>query len=173
MEILEGGTLKEYIAEQKKISEDKANRILLQLMEAYSILADKGIVHRDLKPDNIIFSQSPSNDELLPKIIDFGYCEVEGISKPNMFYNVGSPRYMSPEAFMSNIYSQKSDIWGLGIIYYEMLTGTNFDKGKEPKECFKQIKEKGIPIPASLDANSKKLLQMMLMYDPQKRHTCQ
>ena len=48
-----------------------------------------------------------------------------------MFYNVGSPRYMSPEAYTSNKYSEKSDIWALGIIFYEMLTGTNFDKGKD------------------------------------------
>ena len=47
-----------------------------------------------------------------------------------MFYNVGSPRYMSPQAYQENIYSEKSDIWSLGITFYEMLTGTTFDKGK-------------------------------------------
>ena len=47
-----------------------------------------------------------------------------------MFYNVGSPRYMSPEAYQDNIYSEKSDIWGIGVTFYEMVTGTTFDKGK-------------------------------------------
>lgn len=47
-----------------------------------------------------------------------------------MFYNVGSPRYMSPQAYLDSVYSEKSDIWALGIIFYEMITGTNFDKGK-------------------------------------------
>jgi serine/threonine protein kinase len=51
--------------------------------------------------------------------IDFGYCTVEGVkNKPNIFYNVGSPRYMSPEAYQNNIYGEKSDIWALGIILY-------------------------------------------------------
>lgn len=57
-----------------------------------------------------------------------------------MFYNVGSPRYMSPEAYTSNAYSEKSDMWAIGIIFYEMLTGTNFDKGKNIVETFKLIK---------------------------------
>jgi serine/threonine protein kinase len=56
---------------------------------------------------------------LIPKIIDFGYCTIEKIqNKPKMFYNVGSPRYMSPEAYTNNKYSEKSDIWAIGIILY-------------------------------------------------------
>ena len=67
-----------------------------------------------------------------------------------MFYNVGSPRYMSPEAYQQNEYSEKSDIWGIGVTFYEMVTGANFDKGKNIIETFKLLKERGIPIPHSL-----------------------
>jgi serine/threonine protein kinase len=73
MELLEGGTLKSYIAERKKLEESKAFFILGRILDGYRILKHHGIIHRDLKPDNIIFQQPPT-DILTPKIIDFGYC---------------------------------------------------------------------------------------------------
>ena len=94
-------------------------------------------------------------------------------NKPKMFYNVGSPRYMSPEAYKENIYTEKSDIWSIGIIFYEMLTGNTLDKGKDIPETFALLREKGIPIPSKLSKKSKKLLQSMLMFNPTKRATCE
>ena len=80
--------------------------ILRHLLEGYQILKEKGIVHRDLKPDNIMFKKDPQIHFILPKIIDFGYCKIESVAKkPSAFYNVGSPRYMSPEAYLDNFYS--------------------------------------------------------------------
>lgn len=66
--------------------------------------------------------------------IDFGYCTVDSVpNRPECYYNVGSPKYMSPEAYKENIYSEKSDIWALGIIFYEMLHGKTIDLGMEMK----------------------------------------
>ena len=98
-------------------------------MEAYRHIKSKLIVHRDLKPDNIIFKKHPSISKQVA-IIDFGYCEMDEVpNKPNMFYNVGSPKYMSPEAYKQNKYSEKSDIWAIGVMLYEMLVGSTCDKG--------------------------------------------
>ena len=134
MELLEGKTLKEYLGHEKKLDEKRAVYILTKILEGYKILKANRIIHRDLKPDNIIFATDPLShpEHLTPKIIDFGYCEMEKLAhaKPKMYYNVGSPRYMSPEAYSNNQYSEKSDVWAIGIIFYEMLTGTNFDKGR-------------------------------------------
>lgn len=77
-----------------------------RILEGYQILKSNGIIHRDLKPDNIIFASSPQEGVLSPKIIDFGYCIMDRVQKkPKMYYNVGSPRYMSPEAYTGNKYS--------------------------------------------------------------------
>lgn len=81
------------------------------------------MVHRDLKPSNILMKGGQ------PKISDFGYCEVAGVKKPSMYYNVGSPSYMPPEAYIKNFYSEKSDVWAVGMIFYEMLKGATLDKG--------------------------------------------
>lgn len=80
-------------------------------------------MHRDLKTANIFLTPTGA------RIADFGFCEfLNETKKPQLFYNVGSPAYMSPESYRENIYSAKSDIWSIGIILYEMLTGDTPDK---------------------------------------------
>lgn len=62
-------------------------------------MRNKQIVHRDLKPDNILFKGDPQKCKKVA-IIDFGYCEMQQVpNKPQLYYNVGSPKYMSPEAY--------------------------------------------------------------------------
>jgi serine/threonine protein kinase len=76
------------------------------------------IVHRDLKTANILLKDGKV------KIADFGFCEFAHDTLGKQFpYNVGSPLYMSPEAYNRSFYSPKSDIWALGIILCEMLIG--------------------------------------------------
>ncbi len=73
---------------------------------------DSHIIHRDLKPSNIIMTENKD-----PIIIDFGYCQII-TSRIIKTFNVGSPSYMSPEAYNKTLYSEKSDVWSLGIILY-------------------------------------------------------
>lgn len=94
-----------------------------------SIIA-KGIFHRDLKPANILLHNGQA------KIIDFGYCEIRGYPKPSLEYNVGSPSYMAPEAFFDNQYSEKSEIWAIGVTFYECLNGKTFDDGRNMGEVY-------------------------------------
>ena len=56
--------------------------------------------------------------------------------RPTIKYNVGSPSYMSPEAYQQSRYSEKSDVWALGVILFEMLTGDTLDKGQDTKNYF-------------------------------------
>ena len=70
-----------------------------KLLTGYKAIKDSHFVHRDLKSSNIMLKDKE------PVIIDFGYCQKTYGAKPNVFYNVGSPSYMSPEAFYQTIYS--------------------------------------------------------------------
>lgn len=130
MEHLEGGTLADYIKKHPSgLQEGEALFIFRQILSGYVHIKNKHIVHRDLKPDNVLFKSDPSKLKRVA-IIDFGYCQMEEVpNKPQLFYNVGSPKYMSPEAYKDNYYSEKSDIWALGVIYYEMLAGRTCDQG--------------------------------------------
>lgn len=87
-----------------------------------------------MKTANIMLK--PNGD---PVIIDFGYSECILGKKPLMRYNVGSPSYMSPESYRNGRYSEKSDVWALGVIFYEMLTARTLDYGIDIKEYFQKI----------------------------------
>lgn len=74
-----------------------------------------------------------------PVIIDFGYCEMIMGKRPMIQYNVGSPSYMAPESFLKSRYSEKSDIWSLGAIFYEMLTAKTLDHGFHIQKFFNDV----------------------------------
>lgn len=81
-----------------------------------------------------------------PVIIDFGYCEKNYGKKPKIFYNVGSPSYMSPEAYYKTVYSEKSDLWALGVILFEMLEGSTIDHGQPIDRYFSMLLKNGFQL---------------------------
>lgn len=132
--------LSDFIKSNNAIPEERALEFFKQIVEGYRCIQEHQIVHRDLKPSNILLTS-----DFIPKISDFGYCEIQGfLPKPKMFYNVGSPSYMAPEAMSKNLYSEKSDLWSLGAILYEMVNGQTFDKGKEVMEAVMAIGKRGV-----------------------------
>lgn len=117
-----------------KLDGEEAVELFRKIVIGYSSIIEKLFIHRDLKTANILL-----RDPTDPVIIDFGYCEMIMGKRPLIQYNVGSPAYMAPEAYTKHRYSEKSDIWALGIVLYEMLTGRTPDQGIDIKEYFKLI----------------------------------
>lgn len=88
-----------------------------QLIKGYRQFQKIGIIHRDLKPANIFLQ----GDQI--RIADFGFAICTSENKIQEKFNIGSPLYMPPESLTSNQYSFGSDIWSLGIVFYELLCG--------------------------------------------------
>ena len=105
--------------------------IFKKLTEGAMSISQQCMIHRDLKPANVMIDQK---GEI--KIIDFGYCEIFTAKKVMKTFNVGSPTYMSPEAYHRTLYSEKSDAWALAITLYEMLHGHTLDNGMDIKQYF-------------------------------------
>jgi serine/threonine protein kinase len=137
--------------------------ILKGIVSGCKTFHERGVVHRDLKPSNILMKAG------VPKVSDFGYCEITGGKKPRVYYNVGSPSYMPPEAYIKNYYSEKSDVWGVGMIYYEMLKGSTLDKGKEVSETYNFIRTGGRFVPPGVSPQSERILLECIKFDFNKR----
>jgi serine/threonine-protein kinase len=121
MEWVDGRLLRQILIEQKKLPIDRAIRIALGICEALEYIHSKGVVHRDLKPENIMVD---ANDHV--KLIDFGIAGSVGMRRltfAKLTQAMGTPDYISPEQVKSKRGDARSDIYALGVMLYEMLTG--------------------------------------------------
>ncbi len=120
MEYIEGITLKEYIEQQKVIQFKEAVHFVTQILRALQHAHDKGIVHRDVKPQNIMLLQNGSI-----KVTDFGIASFSRSETATIAENgaIGSVHYISPEQAKGDFTDAKADIYSVGVLMYEMLTG--------------------------------------------------
>ncbi len=147
MRYVDGESLADILKREGKLSEERALDIFKQICEALSHSHMKGIVHRDIKPSNIIISKTESGGDLV-QIVDFGIARYiyEEVTKTQALTKAvdifGSPMYMSPEQFLGEEITAQSDIYSLGCVLYEMLTGTPPFTDENPvKLVLKQISE--------------------------------
>jgi serine/threonine protein kinase len=128
MEYIEGRGLDEFIAKESgPIREDFAVNLMLQTLEAFKYAQSKGLVHRDIKPSNLILTSQNTI-----KVLDFGIAKIIGqethsLTKTGM--QMGTVYYMSPEQVRGQEADIRSDIYSLGVTFYQMLTGVNPYKG--------------------------------------------
>lgn len=142
MEFVKGETLKKYIQKKGRLSEQETIKISRQVAEALKHAHTNNIVHRDIKPHNILITE-----EGIAKVTDFGIARAATSSTINNTSNViGSVHYFSPEQARGGYVDDKSDIYSLGIVMYEMVTGVvPFDADNHISVAMKQIQEKPIP----------------------------
>ncbi len=124
MEYLDGSSLSDMIKRGGSVPTAEAVHLVRQIASALEAAHQRGIVHRDLKPDNI-FVIKQGQDPRFVKVLDFGVAKVGGaaskLTKTGMVF--GTPHYMSPEQAAGHSVDQRTDIYALGVIMYEMFTG--------------------------------------------------
>jgi tRNA A-37 threonylcarbamoyl transferase component Bud32/tetratricopeptide (TPR) repeat protein len=118
MQLIEGHSLQKVISSGEKISTQELIQLMDQLCKALDYAHDNGIVHRDIKPANILLDK-----EGKPFIVDFGVARLETSTLTQSGTTLGTPSYMSPEQVMGKKVDRRSDIFSLGGILYELLTG--------------------------------------------------
>jgi serine/threonine-protein kinase len=130
IEWVEGRLLRDLLNQERKLPVDRAVNLTLDLCDALDCMHKHGVVHRDLKPENIMVD---AEDRI--KIIDFGIAikeDARRITFVDMSATLGTPDYISPEQVKGQRGDQRSDIYSLGVMFYEMLTGQPPFSGPNP-----------------------------------------
>ena len=142
MEFVNGKNLKEYIREKGRLAGHEAIRIATQIAEALEQAHAAGVVHRDIKPQNILFSR-----EGKVKVTDFGIAIAgDGVTVTVGDEIIGSVQYISPEQARGSVAGRQSDLYSLGIVLYEMVTGKVPFSGESPVAvAMKHIQEQIVP----------------------------
>ncbi|CAD8138121.1 unnamed protein product [Paramecium octaurelia] len=154
------------ILETSSFTETDALKVLQQILQGVKALHDQKIIHRDIKPANILKSDG------MFKLADFGFAVIENqyesiIKK----FNVGTPMYMAPETIQYNEYSEKSDIWALGIVLYQMI----YKQMPQSQKLENDIEKKHAALINKIltdnqtSQKTKELILKMLSIDPEKR----
>jgi serine/threonine-protein kinase len=165
MACYEGPTLAQKMARGPMSAED-AVAIALQACRGLSLAHKQGVVHRDIKPGNLIF-----NSQGTLKILDFGLAKLHGspeLTTPGS--TLGTAAYMAPEQALGNPTDQRADLWSVGVVLYEMLTGRGlFRKSDMRSTIYAVVSKEPEPIPG-LPGPLERVLHKALQKDPERRY---
>ena len=125
MEFIDGLDLKQYLQLNDPISFESVCSILEQLLDILALCHQKNVIHRDLKPQNIkVCRGTPGNPYSKLKLLDFGISRMTGLADLTQTgTSLGSPEYMAPELFASNVFDPRTDVWAIGVVIYELASG--------------------------------------------------
>jgi len=169
MEFVHGKSLYDLL-QRKELNFERSIEIFIQVCEAMSVAHRNNIVHRDIKPANVMLDQYGR-----AKILDFGLAKLQGATQlTREGTTMGTPHYMSPEQIRGQTVDYRSDIFSLGVLLYELLTGKLPFKGENPTAiCYAIVHEKPLPLQEYLynaPRSIQKIIDKALEKNPEKRY---
>jgi serine/threonine protein kinase len=170
MDLAEGENLGSLIERQGALAETDAAEIIRQVCAALDEAHRQGVVHRDIKPQNIIVQTTPDGPQV--KVLDFGAAASREVTTSNLTRTgaiVGTPDYMSPEHCLGEELDWRSDIYSLGVVLFEMLTGvTPFDSPTTTAIVIKHVNDPPPP-PRALNPNISPAVEAVTLRALEKR----
>jgi serine/threonine protein kinase len=157
MEYVDGEDLSSLVRRIGRLSTDKATEIARQTCAGLAAAHDRGVIHRDLKPANLMLDSAGKI-----RITDFGLAAIAA-SIPGADVRAGTPAYMAPEQLAGKEVTVKSDLYSLGLILYEILTGKRAFEAATIPELMKMREESAPPSPSSLVRDLDPLLERVIM----------
>jgi len=173
MEFLDGATLAEILGRHGALPEETVRRVVGQLASALGYVHGRSLIHRDLKPGNVMLTKSG-----VVKLMDFGLArpdriDLEGHTETEPLTLVGTPAYMSPEQLSGELADSRSDIYALGCVSYELLTGETLFVGRSIRALLRAKLDFQVPpadrIGKGVGAETREFLVRTLAADPEDR----
>ncbi|KRX01735.1 Protein kinase-like domain [Pseudocohnilembus persalinus] len=169
LEFCKDGDLDHYIRRKGgMLNEKDACDVLNQLLEGFKNLVELGYIHRDIKPANSLVENG------VHKVADFGFAKKVDITGRQLIKEaVGTPLYMSPQLLQSQPYTAKSDIWSIGMMFYEMIFGKTPWPCRDLNSFVRNMRSQPLRFPYNkkIGSETKSFLQGCLQYDEAKRFT--
>ena len=163
MEYLEGRSLKQVVRQEGALEPDRAIDLVIQILKAARFAHRRGIVHRDIKPHNVIV-----DDEGRAKVTDFGIARAGASDMTETGSIMGTAQYLSPEQAQGHPVDARADLYSIGVVLYELLTGrVPFDAESAVTIALKQVSEEPVP-PSELNPAVSDQLEDVVMRALQK-----
>ncbi len=167
-EYVSGTNLAELIRKSGRQTPSRAIGLIVPVLDALTHAHAAGIIHRDIKPSNILVDENGT-----PRVMDFGIAaRVETLSRDGESF-MGTPAYVAPEYVRERESSERSDVFSVGLVLFELLTGKKAARGKDAEEMIRYLVDNDVRVPeeggVELDERLLGVLYKALARDPQQR----